>query len=139
MIRLLSILAFLSLVVDSSLEAQAVSRPRAGRAGAWRLIGTVHADFVRDHDVIHVVGPFDQFRKIKFFVKDAPVDISRLLVTYDNGDKQNVETRFTIPKGGESRVIDLNGYKRSIRTIEFWYDTRGRGQGRAEVTVYGIK
>jgi hypothetical protein len=47
--------------------------------------------------------------------------------------------RQDIPKGGESRVIDLKGEKRSIRTIEFWYDDKGFMNGKADVTVMGKK
>ena len=42
--------------------------------------------------------------------------------------------------GGESRVIDLRGVgQRSLRRIDFWYDTKGVGRGTADVTVFGMK
>lgn len=45
-----------------------------------------------------------------------------------------------IKKGGESRQIDLKGAgKRSLRKIEFWYETKGVLQGKADVTVFGMK
>ena len=45
--------------------------------------------------------------------------------------------RQEIAKDGETRDIDLKGGKRSIRTIEFWYDTKGLLNGKADVTAYG--
>jgi hypothetical protein len=37
-------------------------------------------------------------------------------------------------------VIDLRGVgQRSIRRIDFWYDTRGIARGKADVTVFGMK
>ena len=52
--------------------AQKVTQPKPGAAGTWRLIGQTHADHGADHDTIVVQGPYDNFRKIKFKVTDAP-------------------------------------------------------------------
>lgn len=123
-----------------SANAQKISQPKAGGPGDWRLIGTTHADHGADHDVIIVQGPFDNFRKIKFKVTDAPLQIRRLVVTYDNGVPDKLEVREDISKGGESRAIDLRGVgKRSLRKIEFWYETKGFLKGKADVTVFGMK
>ncbi len=122
------------------LSAQQVRTPRAGAPGQWRVIGTTEARFVADHDGIVVTGPFDNFRRIKFKVTDAPLRLVRLKITYDNGAPDEIPTAFDIPQGGESRVIDLRGVgQRSIRRIDFWYDTRGVARGRANVTVFGMK
>ena len=56
-----------------------------------------------------------------------------------NFTPEKIETRFTIPRGGESRVIDLKGGKRKLRSVEYWYDTKGLFNGRADVTLMGIK
>jgi phosphoribosyl 1,2-cyclic phosphodiesterase len=117
-----------------------VVQPKAGAAGTWRLIGQTHADHGADHDTIVVQGPYDNFRKIKFKVTDAPLNMQRMVVTYDNGAPDNIDIRQNIPQGGESRVIDLRGVgKRSLRRIDFWYDTKGFLKGKADVTVFGMK
>jgi len=37
-------------------------------------------------------------------------------------------------------VIDLRGAgKRSLRKVEFWYDTKGLLNGKADVTLFGMK
>jgi hypothetical protein len=121
-------------------HAQKVAQPKAGAAGTWRLIGQTHADHGADHDTIIVQGPYDNFRKIKFKVTDAPLNMQRMVVTYDNGAPDNIDIRQNIPQGGESRVIDLRGVgKRSLRRIDFWYDTKGFLKGKADVTVFGMK
>jgi hypothetical protein len=87
-----------------------------------------------------VNGPFDNFRKIKFKVTDEPLELQRLVVTYDNGEPDKLDVRQKIRKGGESRAIDLKGVgKRSIRRIDFWYETKGLLNGQADVTVFGMK
>ncbi len=121
-------------------HAQRVGQPRAGAAGAWRLIGTVEADRRADHDALFVRGPFDDFRRVKFKVTNAGLNLQHMVITYDNGAPDNIEVRQNIPQGGESRQIDLRGAgKRSIRKIEFWYDTKGLLKGKAHVTVFGMK
>jgi hypothetical protein len=63
-----------------------------------------------------------------------------MVVTYDNGNPDKIDIRQNIAKGGESRVIELKGVgKRSIRRIDFWYDTKGLLNGKADVTVFGMK
>jgi hypothetical protein len=118
---------------------QQVKRGKPGPAGSWVVIGTIVANFSADHDGIVVTGPFDDFRKIKFKVTDAPLNLIRMQITYDGGTTQKIETRNNISQGGESRVIDLPGAKRSIRRIDFWYDTKGILRGKAKVTIVGMK
>lgn len=89
------IIAFCS----SASFAQVRSQPRAGAAGSWRIIGTVHANLMADHDAILVEGPFDNLRRIKFKVTDAPLNLHRLVVTYDNGAPDKIDVRQDIPRG----------------------------------------
>jgi hypothetical protein len=105
--------------------------------GTWVKLGRVTATHDVDHDRIRVDGRNDDFRKLKFRVSDSPLNLHRVIVTYDNGSAERLEVRQNIPKGGETRDIDLQGGKRSIRTIEFWYDTKGLFNGKADVTAYG--
>jgi hypothetical protein len=104
------------------------------------LLGTTQAKFVADHDKIIIAGPYDFFRRLKFKVTDAPLNMQHMVVTYDDGGvPEKVDIRYNIPQGGESRVIDLKGGKRKLRTVEFWYKTDGVLNGRADVTLFGIK
>jgi hypothetical protein len=119
---------------------QKVVQPRAAAPGSWVLIGRTEANHSADHDGIVVKRPFDNFRRIKFKVTDAPLNMQHMVITYDNGQPDKIEVRQNIPQGGESRVIDLKGVgKRSIRRIDFWYDTKGFLKGKADVTVFGMK
>ncbi len=63
--------------------------------------------------------------------------MQRMVITYDNGGKDEIPLKFVIREGETSRVIDLKGGKRSLRKIEFWFDTKGRFSGKARVTVFG--
>ena len=135
----LAILTALTVAWTASADDKVV-RPHAGAPGTWQIIGTTEANHKADHDEIIVKGPFDNFRKIKFKVTDAPLNMKHMVVTYDNGAPDKIDVRQNISQGGESRVIDLRGAgKRSIRKIEFWYDTKGLLKGKANVTVFGMK
>ena len=135
-----AVLAFATAGAALARAGQQVTRPNPGPPGSWRLIGQTHASHAADHDVIVVKGPYDNFRKIKFKVTDAPLHMHYMLVTYDNGQPDRIDVRQNIPKGGESRVIDLKGVgTRSLRKVEFWYDTKGLLNGKADVTLFGKK
>lgn len=138
---IVSLLAALAVFWAVPSEAKKEVRPKAGSGkGSWQVVGTTHADHSADHDSIIVKGPFDNFRRIKFKVTDAPLNLQRLVVTYDSGEPDNIDVRQNISQGGESRVIDLRGVgKRSIRRIDFWCDTKGFLKGKADVTVFGMK
>jgi hypothetical protein len=132
-------LSILVMLFGTMVQAQQVAKPGPGAKGTWKLLGTTHANHSADHDAIMVAGPYDYFRKLKFKVTDAPLNMQRMVVTYDDGRPENIDVRQNIPKGGESRVIDLKGGKRKLRSIEFWYDTKGFLNGKADVTLFGMK
>ncbi len=102
----------------------------------WKFIGDKKVNFLVDRDVIHVTGN-DNYSQLKLKVTDGPVHILDMDVYFENGDKFDVSIRNRIPKGGESRIIDLPGGSRSIKKIEFWYETKGFLKGRARVAVWG--
>jgi hypothetical protein len=121
------------------IQAQHVYKPGPGSATGWKLLGTTHAKHMADHDAIIVAGPYDFFGKLKFKVTDAPLNMQRMIVRYDDGLPENIEVRNNIPKGGESRVIDLKGGKRKLKSIEFWYDTKGLLNGTADVSLFAMR
>lgn len=138
--QLLILAIFMMLLSCMATNAQKVVQPRAGSAGSWRLLGTTQANHSADHDIIIVNGPFDYFRKLKFKVTDAPLNMLRMIVRYDDGGApENIDLRFNIPQGGESRIIDLKRGKRKLKSVEFWYDTKGFLKGKADVTLFGQK
>jgi len=108
-------------------------------AGSWRILGTMQATHNGDHDALEITGPHDSYRKLKIKVRNSPVNIQRMVVRYEDGKPEEINTRNEIPKDGESRVIDLQGGKRRLKAIDFWYDTKGFLNGKAELTILGMK
>lgn len=108
------------------------------RPAPWVLLGQRQVTDRADHDTIGVTGARGDFRSIRIDVSRHAVDFHRVLIHFGNGGDQEVQMRHTIPAGGSSREIDIEGGDRVIRSIEFWYDAKtiGRG-GRATVRVMG--
>jgi hypothetical protein len=110
--------------------------PAAARA-EWRVLGSRQVDRRGERDEIGVTAARGGFKKIKLKVTGASVEFKDVHVIYGNGEPDKLSVRETIPAGGETRAIDLQGRERIIRKIVFWYDTRGPGRQRATVTVFG--
>ena len=109
----------------------------ANSSGDWVKLGSVKAGHDADHDRITVAGPADNFRKLKFKVKNASLTMRQVVVTYDDGVPEKLDVKENLAAGAETRVIDLHGGKRSIRTIEFWYETKNNKGDKAEVVAFG--
>jgi hypothetical protein len=101
-----------------------------GRGDAWVQLGERNVTDKADHDRITVAASRGTFTAVKFEVMRHAVDFHKVVIHFGNGDDQNVELRNTIPAGGSSRVIDIDGANRVIRSIEFWYDASTMGRGR---------
>ena len=89
------IICLLLATVSGMAMAQQVKKPKPGAVGTWRLLGTTQAKHTADHDAIIVAGPYDYFRKLKFKVTDAPLNMIRMVVRYDDGGlPENIDIRF---------------------------------------------
>jgi hypothetical protein len=69
------------------------------------------------------------FNAIKIDVGRRGVNFERVVIHFANGGDQEVALRASIPARGESRVIDIDGRNRVIRSIDFWYDAKSLGRG----------
>ncbi len=115
-------------------EVDVVTSDKTG----WQKIGEMTASFSKERDVMVVAGA-DRFASIKIKVTDADINITDIEVYYENGTQQKLNVRSQIKKGGESRVIDLNGSERSIKKIAFVYKTMGGSATNARLEVWGMK
>ncbi len=103
----------------------------------WRKLGQKDVDFRVDHDTFGVGRGKGEFRQLKIEVSKAPVHFNRVVVTFGNGRKQELEFRDFIQPGGKTRAIDLEGNERFIKQVDFWYETESLGRKKSKVTLYG--
>ena len=105
----------------------------------WEKLGMRAVDYKLDADDIHVGAKEGGFTKLKVLVTGGALNMHRMVVTYMNGEKDEIELRHNFTKGSTSRVIDLNGNVRLIKNIRFFYDTKNLAKGKAKVSVFGRK
>jgi hypothetical protein len=124
----------LLLILGSSL----VTYAQRGRPGRAVFLGQAHVDGERDHDRISVDRYEGSFRGIQLEVRGGAIDFQRVVVHFENGDDQEVGIRYRIPAGGRTRVIDLAGDRRYIRSVELWY-SKAYWRTRPKVKLWGIR
>jgi hypothetical protein len=109
----------------------------ANGATGWERLGSRDVDFRGDRDTIQVGKREGRFRQLQIRVKDAPVEISNIVVTFGNDETFSPNMRHRFAEGSGSRTIDLPGERRVIKRIDFNYRTINRREGKGRVEVYG--
>jgi hypothetical protein len=132
-------LALAALVLTFLVVGSADARPRRDRPVGlrWEFLGERTVTDKADHDVLPVTAAQGTFRALKLEVRDRAVQFHSVKIHFGDGETQEVELRNVIPAGGESRVIDVEGRDRVIRSIEFRYDAQSLLGKKARVLVYG--
>ena len=119
------------MVMAGVLAAGCATYAQTGRGPNWALLGERVVTDRNDHDTIRVTGARGTFTAVKFEVRRHAVDFHRVVIHFGNGEDQKVDLRHSIPAGGETRVIDIDGADRVITSIDFWYDAKTLGRGRS--------
>jgi len=105
--------------------------------GTWERLGSRKVNYGLDHDIIPVGLFKGTFTKLKIKVMGGSLNMHRMVVTYGNGAKDQIPLKHTFIRGAESRVIDLKGNKRIIKSITLWYDSKGFSRRRATFHIFG--
>lgn len=106
-------------------------------AGPWELLGSRAVNYALDRDEIMVTRSEGTFTALKVKVRRSAINLHKIVVHYGNGELDEIETRVNIPKGGETRVIDLPGNRRVIKKVVFFYDTKNLANDKAVVELWG--
>jgi hypothetical protein len=109
----------------------------AGKLQGWELLGERQVTDGLDHDVIQVTAAKGPFKSLQVRVRGHAVQFRDMQIHFGDGSVQNVELRNVIPAGGESRVIDIDGKDRVIRSVEFTYDAQTHRGKKALVRLFG--
>lgn len=128
--------SFASLVMILMLSSF-TSSPTESTVANWEKLGSRIVDFKLDRDVIHVGKKDRRFSKLKLFVTGGNLNMHKMKVEYLNGQVENIKLKHNFSRQSSSRVIDIDGYKRVIKNIIFWYDTKNISKKKAKVTVLG--
>jgi hypothetical protein len=131
-------IAFLTFALLCLIQASLPSDAAAARRPRWEFLGERTVTDRADHDVIPVTAARGTFRALKIFVKDRAVQFPDIKVHFADGETQDLAIRNVIPAGGESRVIDVRGRDRVIRSVEFRYDAQSLFGKSARVQLFGL-
>jgi hypothetical protein len=106
-------------------------------AQEWALLGSRNVRDRVDHDTIAATRVRGDFTGVKLTVERSAVQFTRLVLHFGNGGRREVDLRDLIPAGGETRVIELQGDDRVIRSVDFWYEAKSVGRRGAVVRLFG--
>lgn len=90
----------------------------------WVFIARTETKLNVDKDIVTIRGK-NAFRALKFKVTNNPIEIYDLDVVFDNGQHQDIAVKNTFQPNSESRVLDLPGNTRRIKSIVIKYRSQG--------------
>ena len=99
----------------------------------WRTIGFTTVDG-RDSDTIYLPGRTRQ-REIRLCAINQPLRLRDFDIRFENGGRQDVNTRAVLRAGTCTRAVDLRGNRRDIRSVRLRYEPIFRAQFRPVVRV----
>lgn len=104
----------------------------------WKRLASKSIDLRNVNDTIVIKGKHRSYSKFKLSASGSSVRISRLVLTFSNGERRVFNTAFTIEKGESTNEVDLNGTKNNIQRVDLWYESRSLNASKAKVTIYGL-
>ena len=105
-------------------------------ADSWQLLGERKVRPSSDHDVIPVTLLRGDFRRLLVKVAGKGVFFKEVAVIYGNGATDRIPIRMFIKAGGQTRVMDLRGGDRIIKSVRLFYLSVPTSLRWASVKVY---
>ena len=104
-------------------------------SSGWKLLGERSVNGRYDHDTISVGAYKGRFEKLSMVVLDSDLQLLDLEVRFVSGRPYHPATRHRFREGSRSRIFDLPGSDRAIRSIELRYKNLAGG-GNAKVQIW---
>ena len=122
-------IATITLCLGFAATADAARYNKSVHLGSTRLS---HAE--NDRDVLRFRSCRNTVHAIQLRTSRGNVEIEKLWVRYGNGERDYLNVRDRISKGGSTRWIDLRGGNRCIKEIGIIGETeRSRDQARVDI------
>ena len=99
----------------------------------WRTVAYTRVDG-RDTDIIHMRGHVRE-RRIRVCAINQPLHLRDFDIRFQNGVRQNVNTRAVLRAGTCTRAVDLRGNRRDINAVRLRYAPIYRSALRPYVRV----
>ncbi len=101
----------------------------------WDKLGERVVNGGVDRDVIPVGRADGKFSQITIVVEHSSLEMFDIIVRFGDGSEFSPQVRHVFGENTRSRVIDLPGGQRVIRSVEFRYGNLPGG-GRAQVELW---
>lgn len=101
----------------------------------WQKLGERVVHGRNDRDTIVVTAAEGRFRRIMLVVEHSALEMDNIVITFGNGETWSPDTRAVFAEDSRSRVIDLPGGDRVIRSVHFRYGNLPGG-GRAQIELW---
>ena len=101
----------------------------------WDKLGERVVNGGVDRDVIPVGRADGKFSQITIVVEHSSLEMFDIIVRFGDGSEFSPQVRHVFGENTRSRVIDLPGGRRVIRSVEFRYGNLPGG-GRAQVELW---
>lgn len=127
-------------------SAQQTSSSKADDS-KWEKIGQTtinlsenYGIFDWDRDRVESVKANDKYSEIKFRAKDQKVNLTDVVVQYDNGKKEDLKMDASISENGDSKPLKLDTREDLSKvTFSFLKDDNAPKDEKAVVEVWGLK
>ena len=107
------------------------------KSGAtWEKLGQRNVTKRLDRDEIKVGAYEGTYSAVKIIVKNAPINMKRCVVHFENGGTQELKLKKRFKRGDSSAAHDLRGPNRRIEKVVFWYDSVNKAAQRATVELW---
>ena len=105
----------------------------------WQPLATVAMRQPYGQSSTVLNGAYTNFRFLKLMVYNMPLNVERLVVSFENGPVTIVPMRYRLMPGGNNHIYTVqNPGSRRIRRIGFSYGSAAP-QNRANVTILGLR
>jgi hypothetical protein len=104
----------------------------------WVRIGASHVDGAKDHDTLTVGADNGSFSAVQLRVKDSDIVLADMKITFGDDKTFEPNLRLVFNENTRSRIIDLPGDKRVIKTVDYTYGNLPGG-GAADVVLFGLR
>lgn len=103
----------------------------------WDKLGERWVEGRVDRDTIKVGKGDGTFVALAVVVEHSALEMFDMVITFGDGSQYSPPTRMVFGQGTTSRVIDLPGDARWVKSVEFRYGNLPGG-GKAQVELWGL-
>jgi hypothetical protein len=136
---------FISIVMLAGIYSLAFGQ--TPQSSGWVKIGEKSVNLSEDHGIFDfdkdrekTINANEKYSAIRFKAKDATVNLTDIIVEYEDGKKQNLSINSPVRAENESRIVNLDSKDKKLDKITFNYqkDESARAD-KAKVELWGLK